>query len=135
MDLENKRIFMIEDNVGTHALIQLLLEQQGAKVIFGQGRTHTISELEKYAPIDLIILDLMLWDGITGHNIFDEIRSLPQYDNIPIIAVSAADPSTAIPETKARGFLGFIAKPIDYNLFPQQIARVLAGEEIWFTRE
>jgi len=134
MQLDGKRIFVIEDNVGTYALIQLLLEQHGAQVIFGYRGINTLEMLEAAALIDLIILDLMLWDGITGHNIYEEIRSLVEYDGIPIVAVSAADPSTAIPETKSRGFSGFIGKPIDYNLFPQQIAQILAGKAIWFSR-
>jgi CheY-like chemotaxis protein len=135
MQVEDKRIFLVEDNVGTCALIQLLLEQQGAQVFFGYGGTSILAALSDAEPIDLIILDLMLWDGITGHNIYDDIRSLRKYNNIPILAVSAADPDTAIQETKARGFSGFIGKPIDYNLFPKLIAQVLAGESIWFVHD
>ena len=134
MLLDGKRIFIVEDNIGTHALIQLLLEQQGAKVFFGNGGANTLESLQAVAPIDLIILDLMLWDGITGHNIYDDIRAIPEFDAVPIVAVSAADPNTAIPETKARGFSGFIGKPIDYNLFPQQIAQLIAGKAVWFYR-
>ena len=134
MILEGKRIFIVEDSVGTNALIQFLLEQNGAEVLFEQQGRNIITALQAFPAVDLIILDLMLWDGVTGHDIFDEISTLPHYSTIPIIAVSAADPDTAIPETRARGFSGFIGKPIDYNLFPKQIAQVLDGEKVWFTR-
>jgi CheY-like chemotaxis protein len=134
MYLQNKRIFIVEDNAGTRALIQLLLEQQGAQVIFAEGGTNIITILKDSSPLDMIILDLMLWDGITGHNLNDEIRTLPDFKHVPIVAVSAADPESAIPETKARGFTGFIGKPIEYNLFPQQLAQILDNQEVWHTR-
>jgi len=47
------------------------------------------------------------------------------------VAVSAMDPSVAIPQARQKGFSGFIAKPIDNRLFPQQIAQIIEGEQVW----
>jgi two-component system cell cycle response regulator DivK len=35
--------------------------------------------------------------------------------------------------TKARGagFDGFLGKPLDPDLFPEQIRRILSGESVW----
>ena len=80
-------------------------------------------------------LDLMLKDNVSGFDLYDEIRSLPKYADVPIVAVSAIDPSIAIPKTRAKGFSGFIAKPIDSHLFAKQIAALLEGEQIWYAGE
>ena len=59
---------------------------------------------------------------------------LDEMQGVPIVAVSAKPPDTAIPETKAKGFDGFISKPINYLFFAQQIASVIEGQSIWVAR-
>jgi CheY-like chemotaxis protein len=56
------------------------------------------------------------------------------YNNVPIVAVSASDPSEAIPKTRNKGFAGFLLKPIRNNTFAPQIQSLLQGEAIWQTR-
>jgi two-component system cell cycle response regulator DivK len=92
---------------------------------------QTIQRLKMFKPVDLIILDLMLPKGITGYDIYDQIRMMPDFASVPIIAVSASDASVAIPKTREKGFSGFIAKPIDSLIFPQQIGKILEGEAVW----
>jgi hypothetical protein len=45
------------------------------------------------------------------------------------------DPNVAMPKAQAKGFHGFIAKPIDNYLFPKQVAIVLAGQQVWYPGE
>jgi CheY-like chemotaxis protein len=135
MLLNDKRIFVVEDQVDNRAIIRILLEQNGAKVAFDRWGNDTIRMLHSFSPVDIILLDLMFPNKFTGYDIFDQIRAVPKFVNIPILAVSAADPSEAIPKTKRKGFAGFIAKPIDYDLFAQQIFQVLNQESVWHIGE
>jgi CheY-like chemotaxis protein len=73
--------------------MQLLLEQNGAKMSFERWGKDTMERLRAFAPIDLILLDLMFLHGITGYDIFDRIRAQLEFQHIPIVAVSASDPS------------------------------------------
>jgi CheY-like chemotaxis protein len=131
MLLGDKRIFVVEDQVDNRAIVRILLEQNGAKVDFDRWGNDTIRRLHSFAPVDIILLDLMFPNRFTGYDIFDQIRAVSSYANVPIVAVSAADPSEAIPKTKSKGFAGFIAKPIDYDLFPLQIVQLLNLEPVW----
>jgi two-component system cell cycle response regulator DivK len=132
MHLLNKRIFLVEDNVANVVIEQMLLERQGAKTAMERWGLDTIKRLRKFMPVDLIILDLMFPDNITGYDIFNDIRAHSEFDGIPIVAVSASDPSVSIPRTKEHGFNGFISKPVNFDLFPQQIGEILDGERVWF---
>lgn len=130
--LEGKRIFMVEDNQGNAAIIQMLLEQSRANVFRGRwGGAETLKLLEKYSPIDVILMDLMLPNGITGFDVFTMIREQEEMADIPIIAVSASDPSSVLPKVRDMGFAGFIAKPIDFTSFADQILSVLNGSDRW----
>jgi CheY-like chemotaxis protein len=131
MLLSGKRIFIVEDNLANRAIEQLLLEQAGAKVAFERWGTETISKLKLCMPIDIILLDLMFPNKITGYSVFNDIRACPEFQHIPIVAVSASDPSSAIPRARTHGFNGFISKPVDFDRFAKQVAEIIEGQSIW----
>lgn len=131
MTLRNKRIFLIEDNIGNQTITKTLLESHGAVIAVHRTGQGVVDHLQKFLPVDLIIVDLMLPDGVTGYDIFSTIRTIPTFDGIPILAMSALDRSKIVPQAKKRGFAGFIGKPIKFHEFPNQINRILAGENIW----
>ncbi len=132
MNLHGKRIFILEDNIHNRVVFTMTLTACGAQMEFERWGRHTLIRLQAFMPVDLIILDLMLPNGKSGFDIFTEIRQKPEYSQIPIVAVSAAEPTIALPKAREMGFAGFIAKPINDELFPQQLASVMAGQQVWY---
>jgi CheY-like chemotaxis protein len=130
--LKGKRIFLIEDNVENRIIFQITLSGAGVIVGFDTWGRDILSKLRAFAPIDLILLDLMYPMGITGYAIYDKLRMAPEFADVPVVAVSAADSSEAIPRCREKGFAGFIAKPIDEFTFRDQIAEIMAGREVWY---
>lgn len=130
--MKNKHIFVIEDNPMNRLIYQVMFVVYEAKITFEPYGIDTLSKLKNAGKVDLIILDLMLPRGVSGFDIYQQIKLLPNYQAIPVVAVSAMDPTIAIPRAKELGINGFIAKPIDSDIFPTQLANILAGEEIWF---
>lgn len=131
MSLRNKHIFIVDDNALNRATYQLILFAKGAYVEFDRWGRDTVKLLQRARNIDLIILDLMLPMGASGYNLFTLIRQMPGYETTPIIAVSASDPYSAMEKCREMGFSGYIAKPINEELFPDQLARVIQGEQVW----
>jgi CheY-like chemotaxis protein len=76
----------------------------------------------------------MFPNEVTGYQVFADIRAHDEFSHIPIVAVSASDPHAAVPLTRQHGFSGFISKPIDVALFPQQIADVIDHKPVWYIR-
>lgn len=133
MILKGKRIFYIEDNLQNRSIVQLLLEQHGATISFERwGEMREVSKrLDALMPVDLILLDLMFPRGVSGYDIFDALRQEEKYRAIPIVAISAADPAVEMAKARAKGFAGYISKPINLMQFPQQVAQLIAGERVW----
>ncbi len=131
MSLANKRIFIVEDNVHNRVVYKIALTRHGAQLDFDPWGRQTLQKMSALEHIDLIVLDLMLPSGYSGYDIYAKIRNIPEFDDVPIVAVSAADPSVAIPKTREMGFSGFITKPIDDDLFPEQIVKIINGEQVW----
>lgn len=133
MTLKNKRIFYVEDDVTNRSVVQLVLEQHGARMKFERwGGSDAITRLHAFMPVDLILLDLMLPNNVSGYDVFESIRNEAVFDHIPIVALSAADPSIEMAKTRAAGFSGFIGKPISLIDFRHQVASLLMGETVWF---
>lgn len=130
--LKGKRAFIIEDNVANRSIMQLLLEQNGATVGFERWGLVAVEKLRKFAPVDIILLDLMFPNGITGYDVFKQIRESGYFPDTPIVAVSASESAVAIPKTQALGFAGFIAKPIEYDIFGKLVNQILEHETVWY---
>ena len=135
MLLKNKNIFIVEDNAQNRVVFKMILLVHGAVIEFDRWGEEAIQKLQRFEDPHLIILDLNLAGTLTGFDIYDRIRAIPVFSTVPIVAVSATEPSIGIPKTCAKGFAGFIAKPIDDELFPKQVARVMAGEQVWYSGE
>ncbi|MCC7207345.1 MAG: response regulator, partial [Anaerolineae bacterium] len=125
--------FVVEDNVLNRVLVKIILVKHGAEVEFERAGDEAIERLRLFGRTDLVIMDLMLTHGVNGYDLCEQIHALPEYAHIPVVAVSAIDPGVAIPRARERGFAGFIAKPIDDRLFPDQLAQIIAGEQLWHT--
>jgi CheY-like chemotaxis protein len=132
MTLQDKRVFIVEDNIHNRVVFTMALKLRGAQLEFDRWGRDTLSRIKSLPGVDLIILDLMLPGTVTGYDIFEMLRKVPTYASVPIVAVSASEPSVAIPKARDQGFSGFIAKPIDGDLFPVQLERILAGEQVWY---
>jgi CheY-like chemotaxis protein len=135
MLLKDKHIFIVEDNLQNRIIYQMILIKHGAQVYFERWGKDAIWRLHGLAHVHLIILDLALAGGISGYDIYDDIRKQPKFDAVPIVAVSATDPTIGIHTTQLKGFSGFIAKPINDSLFPEQLAHLLKGERVWYAGE
>jgi CheY-like chemotaxis protein len=132
--MKGKQIFIVEDDTMNRVVYTMILKKEGIILEFDRFGRDTIAKL-KQAKYDLIILDLMLPRGDSGFNIFEKIRQVSEYATVPIVAISASDPSHAIPKAQALGFNGFIAKPLDKDRFSKQLMDLLDGKEVWYAGE
>jgi CheY-like chemotaxis protein len=131
MLLEDKRIFIVEDNPANLAIMTMMLKDHGAKVFYDRWGMETKTRLIDASPIDLIVLDLMFPRGITGFDIYDQLQATAGLSHIPVVMVTANNSVSNMKKAREMGFKAFISKPIATDTFPDFIARVLSGEEVW----
>ncbi len=132
MLLDGKHIFVIEDDAMNLAVIRTILQRAGAAVPFDHWGDTTLQRILTYPfDLDLILLDIMLPHEISGYDILESIRDRPELGGIPIVAVTASDPDVEMNKARKSGFNGYISKPLNRLKFPQQIAAILEGQEVW----
>jgi CheY-like chemotaxis protein len=130
--LKGKHIFVVEDDPRNLAIIRTFLQQAGAVVPYDHWGDTTLNRILTYSfKIDLILLDIMFPHSVSGYDIFDAIRAVPELRDIPIVAVTASDPDVEMKKAYEKGFSGYISKPLDHSSFTRQIAAILEGKEVW----
>lgn len=134
MTVWDKRIFIVEDNPNNLVAARVMLERHGAVVGFDRWGINLLPRLTDFGRVDLILLDLMFPNNVDGLALYDQIRAQPAWETVPIAALSARDPLEMIPVCRAKGFSGFIPKPLDYDRFVSQIGLLVAGEPLWLVR-
>ena len=116
-------VLLVEDTEDNRFMMRRLLEMAGYRVIEAMNGEEAV-KLAKTGSPQLILMDLSLpvIDGLAATRL---IRKLPEFESVPIIAVSAHDTSDFQSEAMEAGCNSYVTKPIDFNELEEMIARLL----------
>ena len=80
---------------------------------------------------DVFLLDIQMkpHDGV---ELLSMLRGDPQFNDSKVIALTASVTNEEVSLLKSGGFDGAIAKPLNIDAFPDLIARIINGEQIWY---
>src|SRR6185436_8740413 len=109
------RILVIEDNPANLDLMTYLLSAFGHTPLTADDGEAGLAVAQSQAP-DLIICDVQL-PGMDGYEIARWLKSHPQTQAIPLIAVTALAMVGDRDKMLKAGFDGYVAKPIDPETF------------------
>lgn len=117
------RLLIVEDNVVNLELMTYLLVAAGYEVsAVDSGLAALVALRER--PFDLVVCDVQM-PGMDGVQLLRELRTHPGTSRLPVIAVTAAAMVGDRERLLAAGFDGYLAKPIDPQVFAEQVAAFL----------
>jgi two-component system cell cycle response regulator DivK len=117
-------ILYVEDNAENRSLVRRVLESEGYTVREAANANQALASLQKSQP-NLILMDINM-PTTDGYALTSQIRALPNFKKIPIIAVTANVMRGDRERSLEAGCDGYIQKPIDIDTLTQQIERYLA---------
>jgi len=123
-DFSGLKIFVVDDTEGILMLFTAILEAHGAQVAAASNGEALLEQVTGFAP-DLILLDIQM-PGLDGYAVLEQLKLLTEIRHVPVIALTAHAMSGDKEKILARGFSGYIAKPVDTRAFPDQIATFLS---------
>jgi signal transduction histidine kinase len=129
----SKTILYVEDNTANRMLVRQVLEGVGYSVLEAADGLTGIKMAQEAHP-DLILMDINI-PGMDGYEATTRIKSLPELSHIPIIALTAKVMAGDRERALTAGCDGYIAKPIDVDTLPDQVAQFLGGLRETITRE
>jgi signal transduction histidine kinase len=118
-------ILYIEDDPSSRSLVERTLTHAGYRVLLADRALQGIDIARREQP-DLILTDINLPD-LTGRELTTILRSEPGFQTTPIVALTAQNMNEQREMTLAAGITGYIAKPLDVELLPNQVAYYLRG--------
>jgi two-component system cell cycle response regulator DivK len=80
---------------------------------------------------DVFLLDIQMkpYDGV---ELLSMLRKDPQFKCSKVIALTASVTNEEVSLLKSGGFDGAIAKPLNIEVFPDLIKRIINGEQVWY---
>ena len=121
--MSNGVILYIEDNVDNRTLIRRILTAEGYDLKEAGNAVEALQTLNILHP-DLILMDINMPD-VDGYTLTTQIRAMPGFESVPIVALTANVTRGDRERSLEAGCDGYIQKPIDIDLLPQQIERYL----------
>ena len=117
-------ILIVEDSPDNMKLFRTLLELKGHAVTGLPGGEELFATIGGQRP-DLVLMDIQM-PGKDGFALLAELRG-STFAELRVVALTAHAMAGDRDKALDAGFDGYITKPIDIRLFPEQVADALAG--------
>jgi len=127
---QDATVLVVEDNVSNFVLIARMLGYMGIHCEWKTSGYEVVEYADTLPRLDLILMDIRL-PYEDGYGALKKIRNSPTLKDTKVVAVTAEASTEQMSKSKNAGFDGFIGKPLDPDRFPDQIKRILAGDQIW----
>jgi DNA-binding response OmpR family regulator len=106
-----RKILIVEDDLDIRGLIDHRLRTEGYATAWAGDAIGAVMAARRESP-DVIVLDLGLPGG-DGFVVMERLRSMSPLSHIPVVVLTARDPSTSRDRALAAGAAAFLEKPID----------------------
>jgi signal transduction histidine kinase len=119
-------ILYIEDNADNQRLVKRILEARGYGVLLSEDGPNGIALARESTP-NLILVDINI-PGLDGYETTTRLRGMEHLRSTPIVALTADSRIGTRERSLVAGCDGYITKPIDARLLPEQLAEFIGGK-------
>jgi signal transduction histidine kinase/ActR/RegA family two-component response regulator len=130
-ECERKRLLVVDDVPQNRAMMLDLLQEAGFIVAAATNGLECLVLLDGFMP-DLVLMDVMM-PVMDGNETTRRIRQMPNWRDVPIVAVTANAGADDERRSRAAGADVVLAKPVDHDVLLRTIGRLLSLK--WVTGE
>jgi len=124
--LAGKKALIVDDDMRNIYALTSLLERLKMNIVYAESGGEGIEVLKKSRDVDVVLMDIMMPE-MDGYEAMRHIREMPQFKNLPIIALTAKAMKGDREKCMEAGASDYITKPID----AQQLVSLL---RVWLYR-
>ena len=134
MNAKNPILVYVEDDENSIFVMKMVVERvmKLPTLYVLQSRADFVQQVKGLGVVpDVFLLDIQMkpFDGV---ELLSMLRKDPQFKCSKVIALTASVTNEEVSLLKSGGFDGAIAKPLNIEVFPDLIARIINGEQIWY---
>ena len=120
---EKTTILYVEDNLENRVLVRRILMAEDYAMLEAVNASEALNILKTNRP-DLILMDINMPD-MDGYTLTAKIKSMPGFERVPILALTANVMRGDKEKTLEAGCDGYIQKPLDIDQLVREIERFL----------
>jgi len=124
--LSGRKVVVIDDDIRNIFSLTSALEEHGVELHYAESGRSGIEIMQRLPDADAVLVDIMM-PGMDGYQTMQEIRAMPGFTTLPIIAVTAKAMKGDRQKCIDAGASDYVAKPVDID----QLVSVL---RVWFQR-
>ncbi|CAL1520117.1 ATP-binding protein [Chitinophaga sp. MM2321] len=115
----DSRVLVIEDDKIQQVMYKFLLNKVGCEYEFAASVAEGVKMARQFQP-HLILCDMRLPDG-NGKDFLQQIRSMENMKDIPVVAVSGGAFDDELQAAAEAGFNSYLTKPVEFSVFYKQL--------------
>ena len=125
-DAAKPAALLVEDDESIAFLLRFLLERLGCRVVAAKDGLEAMEAIESGEVARLVLLDMMLpvHDGLT---LLGRLRSLPRWDGVPVVMLTAKGEQGFVDRAFAAGATDFVQKPFNPTELMERLKPLLAA--------
>ncbi|MFI6601725.1 HAMP domain-containing protein [Nonomuraea sp. NPDC050536] len=112
--LNGRKILIVDDDIRNVFALTSVLERHGATVVYAENGREGIEQLERNEDVALVLMDIMMPE-MDGWATTSAIRRMPQFADLPIIALTAKVMRGDREKSIASGASDYVPKPVDVD--------------------
>jgi CheY-like chemotaxis protein len=112
--LAGRTVLVVDDDIRTIFALTSILEQHNMAVFHAEDGRSGIDLLRKTGAVELVLMDIMMPE-MDGYQTVRAIRLIPEFKDLPIIALTANAMKGDREKCIAAGASDYITKPVDVN--------------------
>jgi len=112
--LSGKKILITDDDVRNIFSLTKALEKYKVEAVVAMDGKHALQQIKENPDIDVILMDMMMPE-MDGYETIKEIRKIPKFTRLPIIAITAKSMIGDREKCITAGASDYISKPVDID--------------------
>ncbi|MET0337296.1 MAG: response regulator, partial [Caulobacter sp.] len=112
--LTGRTAVVIDDDIRNIFSLASALEEYGIELRYAESGRAGLDLLDSMPEVDMVLVDIMMPD-MDGYETMREIRSRPQFSDLPVIAVTAKAMKGDRQKCIQAGASDYVSKPVDID--------------------
>lgn len=112
--LSGKKILITDDDVRNIFSLTKALEKYKVEVVVAMDGKHALQQIKEHPDVDVILMDMMMPE-MDGYETIKQIRKMPMFTRLPIIAITAKSMIGEREKCITAGASDYISKPVDID--------------------
>ncbi|MCL7986966.1 response regulator [Sphingobacterium sp. lm-10] len=109
-----QKILIIDDDPRNIYALELSLRVKGYTSVSSTSAVEGVAMLQRDAEIGVVLMDMMMPE-MDGYQAIQMIRNIPEFELLPIVAVTAQAMTGDREKCLAAGANDYISKPVDLD--------------------